>query len=215
MKLLIVDDDALVTQGIKTILEAEAKKRQQEIDICGMGANGQEAIQLYQRHLPDIVLMDIRMPEMTGIEAGRILMETDPQARIVYLTTFLEDDYIIEALKLGAKGYLVKTDFAYIYPALEAVMAGQRIFGDEIVARIPHYIDNDSQDKPLPGLSDKENDLVYWVAQGLSNQEIAEEMHFSEGTIRNYISDLLDKLDLKNRTQLAIYYYKELGGPSR
>lgn len=215
MKLLIVDDDALVTQGIKTILEVEAKKRQQEIDICGMGANGQEAIQLYQRHLPDIVLMDIRMPEMTGIEAGRILMETDPQARIVYLTTFLEDDYIIEALKLGAKGYLVKTDFAYIYPALEAVMAGQRIFGDEIVARIPHYIDNDSQDKPLPGLSDKENDLVYWVAQGLSNQEIAEEMHFSEGTIRNYISDLLDKLDLKNRTQLAIYYYKELGGPSR
>lgn len=215
MKLLIVDDDALVTQGIKTILEAEAKKRQQEIDICGMGANGQEAIQLYQRHLPDIVLMDIRMPEMTGIEAGRILMETDPQARIVYLTTFLEDDYIIEALKLGAKGYLVKTDFAYIYPALEAVMVGQRIFGDEIVARIPHYIDNDSQDKPLPGLSDKENDLVYWVAQGLSNQEIAEEMHFSEGTIRNYISDLLDKLDLKNRTQLAIYYYKELGGPSR
>lgn len=79
MKLLIVDDDALVTQGIKTILEVEAKKRQQEIDICGMGANGQEAIQLYQRHLPDIVLMDIRMPEMTGIEAGRILMETDPK----------------------------------------------------------------------------------------------------------------------------------------
>lgn len=208
MKILIIDDDNLVSQGIKIILEGEAKKRKDDIIICATGSSGKEAIELYDIHKPDLVLMDIRMPEMTGIEAGRIILERDEQAKIIFLTTFLEDDYIIDALKIGAKGYIIKTDFASIYPALEAVLKGQRIFGDQIIERLPHALGKVSQRKDLTGLSEKENQLIYWVAQGLSNQEIAVQMHFSEGTIKNYISILLEKLNLRNRTELAVYYYK-------
>ncbi|MDI9497235.1 MAG: response regulator transcription factor [Bacillota bacterium] len=210
MKVLIIDDDHLVSQGIKTILEGEARRRKDDIVICATGSNGREAIELYDSHRPDLVLMDIRMPEMTGIEAGRIIMERDEQAKIIFLTTFLEDEYIIEALKIGAKGYIIKTDFAGIYPALEAVLKGQRIFGDQIVDRLPHALRKDSRIRDLTGLTEKENQLIYWVAQGLSNQEIAQQMSFSEGTIRNYISSLLEKLNLRNRTELAVYYYKNL-----
>ena len=208
MKILIIDDDPLVSQGIKTILEGEAEKRKDDIIICATGSGGKEAIELYDIHRPDLVLMDIRMPEMTGIEAGRIIIGRDEHAKIIFLTTFLEDEYIIEALKIGAKGYIIKTDFASIYPALEAVLKGQRIFGDQIVERLPHALGKAPQRKDLIGLSEKENQLIYWVAQGLSNQEIADQMHFSEGTIRNYISVLLEKLNLRNRTELAVYYYK-------
>lgn len=209
MKVLLIDDDPLVTNGIKTILEAEGKKRESLLDVCATGANGIEAVDLYKIHKPDIILMDIRMPEMNGLEAAKEILDYDGDSKIIFLTTFLEDDYIVKALKLGAKGYIIKTDFQTLFPALEAVYNGQRIFGDEIIERIPDFIKADSSIN-FENLSEKENDLIYWVAQGLSNQEIAEEMHFSEGTIRNYISALLEKLELRNRTELAVYYYKNI-----
>ena len=156
------------------------------------------------------------MPVMTGIEAGKEILAKDPDARIIYLTTFLQDEYIIDALKYGAKGYLLKTDYESLIPAIEAVMKGQRVFGDEIVAKIPSYLEQDKTVKkanPLVAqLSEKERDLIYWVAQGLNNKEIAQEMHFSEGTIRNYLSEILDKLAIRDRTQLAIYYFKNIEG---
>lgn len=210
MKVLVIDDDALVTSGIRTIIEMATKDFKEPYKVCATGQNGLEALKLYGEHKPDIVLMDIRMPEMDGITAGKQLMTDDPSAKLIFLTTFLEDDYIVEALKLGAKGYLMKTDFESLIPALEAVSSGQRVFGDEIVAQIPTYLSagKSSRKSPLAQLTEKENELIYWVAEGLNNKEIAQQMHFSEGTIRNYVSIILEKLELRDRTQLAIYYFK-------
>lgn len=216
MKILLVDDDLLVTSGIEIILKGKAADLGYDLDIVGISSHGEEAVDLYQQFHPDIVLMDIRMPVMTGIEAGKEILAKDPDARIIYLTTFLQDEYIIDALKYGAKGYLLKTDYESLIPAIEAVMKGQRVFGDEIVAKIPSYLEQDKTVKkanPLVAqLSEKERDLIYWVAQGLNNKEIAQEMHFSEGTIRNYLSEILDKLAIRDRTQLAIYYFKNIEG---
>lgn len=216
MKILLVDDDLLVTSGIEIILKGKAADLGYDLDIVGIASHGEEAVDLYQQFHPDIVLMDIRMPMMTGIEAGKEILAKDPDARIIYLTTFLQDEYIIDALKYGAKGYLLKTDYESLIPAIEAVMKGQRVFGDEIVAKIPSYLEQDKTVKkanPLVAqLSEKERDLIYWVAQGLNNKEIAQEMHFSEGTIRNYLSEILDKLAIRDRTQLAIYYFKNIEG---
>ena len=212
MRILLIDDDALVTSGIQTIIEKSTQDSDQPIKVCAIGRNGNEALLLYEIHQPDIVLMDIRMPELDGITAGKQLLERHPDARIIYLTTFLEDEYIVDALRLGAKGYLMKTDFASLIPAFEAVINGQRVFGDEIVAKIPTYLDSTQANTSaiLPELSQTEQQLVYWVAEGLNNKEIAEAMHFSEGTIRNYLSTILEKLDLRDRTQLAIHYFKNL-----
>ena len=212
MNVLLIDDDALVTSGISTIIEMATKQSADPIKVCAVGRNGEEALELYQAHKPDIVLMDIRMPVMDGITAGKQLLMLEPDARLIYLTTFLEDDYIVDALRLGAKGYLMKTDFDSLLPAFDAVMQGQRVFGDEIVAKIPDYIESGRKapKAAMPALTDTESRLVYWLAEGLNNKEIAEQMHFSEGTIRNYLSTILEKLNLRDRTQLAIYYYKNL-----
>lgn len=212
MNVLLIDDDALVTSGISTIIEMATKQSADPIKVCAVGRNGEEALELYQAHKPDIVLMDIRMPVMDGITAGKQLLMLEPDARLIYLTTFLEDDYIVDALRLGAKGYLMKTDFDSLLPAFDAVMQGQRVFGDEIVAKIPDYIESgrNAPKAAMPALTDTESRLVYWLAEGLNNKEIAEQMHFSEGTIRNYLSTILEKLNLRDRTQLAIYYYKNL-----
>lgn len=212
MNVLLIDDDALVTSGIQTIIEMATKQSADPIKVCAVGRNGEEALELYQAHKPDIVLMDIRMPVMDGITAGKQLLMLAPDARLIFLTTFLEDDYIVDALRLGAKGYLMKTDFDSLLPAFDAVMQGQRVFGDEIVAKIPDYIESgrNAPKAAMPALTDTESRLVYWLAEGLNNKEIAEQMHFSEGTIRNYLSTILEKLNLRDRTQLAIYYYKNL-----
>lgn len=212
MNILLVDDDSLVTSGIEIILKAKAQTANMNIAIVAIGQNGKEAVDLFKAHEPDILLMDIRMPVLSGIDAGKMIMADYPKAKIIYLTTFLEDEYIIDALKIGAKGYLLKTDFESLIPAIDAVMRGQRVFGDEIVAKIPAFIEQEAAqvaDNPLNDqLTEKDFDLIHWVAQGLSNKEIADKMHFSEGTIRNYLSEILNKLEIRNRTQLAIYYFK-------
>ena len=212
MRVLVIDDDALVINGLKTIIEKSTAQRAEPFSVVGTGGDGRIAVDLYRETQPDIVLMDIRMPEMDGIEAGKLILQEYPQARIVYLTTFLEDDYITEALRIGAKGYLLKTDFESIIPAIEAVMNNHQVFGSDIIARIPDLFLSEEQPElnDFPELNEKENELIYWVAEGLNTKEIAEKMHFSEGTIRNYLSIILDKLNLRDRTQLAIYYFKHL-----
>ncbi|MBG9984464.1 response regulator transcription factor [Aerococcaceae bacterium DSM 111022] len=212
MRVLVIDDDALVINGLKTIIEKSTAQRAEPFSVVGTGGDGRIAVDLYRETQPDIVLMDIRMPEMDGIEAGKLILQEYPQARIVYLTTFLEDDYITEALRIGAKGYLLKTDFESIIPAIEAVMNNHQVFGSDIIARIPDLFLSEEQAElnDFPELNEKENELIYWVAEGLNTKEIAEKMHFSEGTIRNYLSIILDKLNLRDRTQLAIYYFKHL-----
>lgn len=203
MRVLIVDDDKLVCASLKIILEADSG-----LCVIGLGHSGEEAVALYETLLPDILLMDIRMEGKSGLTAGREILLSHPDAKILFLTTFLDDEYIVRALKLGAKGYLLKQNFESILPALKAVSTGQTVFGSEIVGKLPALM-NRRQEKDLSaaGLTPKEAELTELVAQGLSNREIAKTMFFSEGTVRNYLSTILEKLGLRDRTQLAIFYY--------
>ena len=206
MKVVIIDDDSLVAISLKTILEASGK-----IEVIARGKDGKEALLLYQREMPDVLLMDIRMKEMNGIEAGTQVLNKFPKAKILYLTTFLDDEYIIQALNIGAKGYILKQDFESIVPALDAVMLGQSVFGGDIVEKIPQLIKNkDDFDYEKYHLTEKEIKIIQVVAEGLNNKEIAEELALSEGTVRNYLSLILEKLELRDRTQLAVFYYKHM-----
>lgn len=206
MKIMIVDDDILVSTALKTILEAN-----NAIQVCATGTDGSDALRLYKIHQPDVLLMDIRMKGTDGLEASAQILSHDPQARILLLTTFSDDGYIIQALRIGVKGYLLKQDYASIVPALHAVCNGQTVFGREIVSRIPDLLLKKG-DFPYAelGITKKEYELITLVADGLNNKEIAGKMYLSEGTVRNYLSNILDKLGLRDRTQLAVFYYQHL-----
>ena len=169
MNIVIIDDDVLVSSALKTILESK-----EEIRVSGMGQDGGEALRLYREHKPDVLLMDIRMKNVSGLAASREILKEYPEAKILLLTTFSDDEYIVKALKYGVKGYLLKQDYNSILEAHE--------------------------------ISGKELEVISLVAEGLSNKEIAKRLFLSEGTVRNYISSILDKLELRDRTQLAVYY---------
>lgn len=206
MNILIVDDDKLVTTSLKMILETDSN-----ISVIGTGNNGLEAISLYEEQYPDVLLMDIRMEKMTGIEAAKNILANYPDAKILFLTTFLDDEYIIEALKIGAKGYILKQEYENIIPALRAVFSGQNVFGNEIISKIPNLMNAaNTFSYEQYDINEKEYSIIELIADGLSNKEIADQLHLSEGTIRNYLSIILEKLDLRDRTQLAIFYYKHL-----
>ena len=202
--IVIADDDQLVSLSLKTILEASA-----EIHILAIGANGTEAVTLYQKYHPEVLLMDIRMDTMSGLDAAEIILEEEPDAKILFLTTFLDDEYIARALHLGAKGYILKQNFESLLPAIKAVAEGQSVFGNEIVTRLPDFLSTASRyDYYANGINDKELEIIELVADGLSNREIAGELCLSEGTERNYLSAILEKLNLRDRTQLAVFYYR-------
>ncbi len=203
MRIGIVDDDRLVCTSLKTILQTDPA-----VEVVGIGTSGQEAVALYRTHQPDVLLMDIRMEPMTGLAAGEAILRDFPQARILFLTTFSDDAYIVNALQIGAKGYILKQNFESILPALRAVMNGQSVFGDEIVGKLPDLLQKRARTADAPKLSERENALLERLAQGMSNREIANDLCLSEGTVRNYLSALLEKLQLRDRTQLVVYYYR-------
>ena len=206
MKVVIIDDDPLVSQSLRTILQTDP-----EVTVCALGSDGDEALTLYEKYHPDILLMDIRMKKVTGLAAGETVLAKYPEARILFLTTFSDDDYIISALRMGAKGYLLKQKFESIVPSIKAVMAGQNVYGEDIVARLPHFMDSkpkESMTFTSMGITSKELTILALIADGCSNREIADHQYISEGTVRNAISVLLEKLHLKSRTQLAIFYLK-------
>ncbi|MBR4509408.1 MAG: response regulator transcription factor [Ruminococcus sp.] len=206
MNIVVIDDDKLVALSLKTILESSGK-----ISVAAMGASGEEAVSLYREHHPDVMLMDIRMEGMSGIEAGELILAEYPAAKILYLTTFADDEYIIKALNMGAKGYILKQDFEGIAPALEAVAGGQSVFGEKIITKLPELMKpKEKYDFAAHGINDKEREIMELVAEGLSNKEISAKLFLSDGTVRNYISTLLEKLCLRDRTQLAVYYYTEV-----
>ncbi|WP_418752214.1 response regulator [Frisingicoccus sp.] len=204
MNIIIVDDDCLVSGALKTILEVNG-----DIQVTAVGADGREAIELYRKYRPDVLLMDIRMKEMNGLDAAGEILREFPDAKILLLTTFSDDEYIIKALRLGAKGYLLKQDYASILPALRAVDSGQIVFGHEIVRKLPDLIQKKTPlDYSEYEINDREYEIIQWIAEGLSNKEIAAKMFLSEGTVRNYLSSILDKLSLRDRTQIAVFYYQ-------
>ena len=201
MNVVIIDDDQLVALSLQTILEAC-----DDIQVSATGGSGADAIRLYEEYQPDVLLMDIRMENINGLEASETIMASHPDARILLLTTFSDDEYIIKALSIGAKGYILKQNFESIAPAVKAVYNGQTVFGDEIVGKLPDLIghmdttSSDVQPSPFAGmeyeLSSKEMNIIRLVADGLNNKEIASSLYLSEGTVRNYISSIIDKLQL-------------------
>lgn len=202
MKVVVVDDDQLVVISLKTILESDP-----QVTVAATGNDGKDAVALYEREHPDVLLLDIQMKEMSGLEAAEQILEKDPAAKILFLTTFSDDEYIIKALNLGAKGYILKQDFEGLLPALLAVEQGQSVFGGEVVNKLPVLMQTkNSFDYRGYDIGEKEQEIIALVGAGKSNREIAEELFLSEGTVRNYISQILEKLSLRDRTQLAVFY---------
>lgn len=199
---VIIDDDTLVTTSLKTILEAGG-----EVHVLATGNDGADAMQLYEKHKPDVLLMDIQMREVSGLDAAKELIREYPDAKILFLTTFSDDAYIVSALSCGAKGYLLKSEFHSILPAIYAVMSGQSVFGNEIVEKLPKLLDQKNAfDYSAFDIQEKELAIIRLVAKGLNNKEIGAELFLSEGTVRNYLSTILEKLNLRDRTQLAVFY---------
>ena len=204
MKIVIVDDDCLVTEALKTILQING-----DVEVIATGIDGEDACRLYRQYCPDVLLMDIRMKGMNGLEASEHILQECPEAKILLLTTFLDDEYIVRALRLGAKGYLLKQDYGSILPALRAVYCGQTVFGTEIVSRIPDLLQGERKfDYGKYDINEREFEMIELIANGYSNKEIAAELFLSEGTVRNYLSMILEKLQLRDRTQVAVFYYQ-------
>lgn len=206
MRVIIVDDDALVVESLRMIVESKG------FEVVATGKNGNDAINLSLENQSDVIMMDIRMEPTNGLEATREILKREPDRKILLITTFKDEEYIEEALKLGCKGYILKQNIKGIFPALEAVHQGQMVFDSQIVSIIPKALNtegsNNTNNDAFLELNDREMDILKEISEGLSNKEISNKLHLSEGTVRNYISDMLLKLELRDRTQLAIYYLK-------
>jgi NarL family two-component system response regulator LiaR len=195
-----VDDDPLVSRSLKVLLS-----REKDIQVLGTASDGARALACCERNLPHAVLMDIRMPGMDGIEATRQIKTRWPEVRVVILTTFQDDQSIHRALEAGADGYLLKSAPASgMAQKLRALTSGTAVVDPEVLKRL-----SEPSREPMEGLTPRENDVVELVAQGCSNREIAEHLFISEGTARNILSVVLEKLGLRDRTQLAIRYRKK------
>lgn len=207
-----MDDDPIVCQSLETILTATGTA-----EVLWTANDGDTAVRRYfetPASRPDVLLIDIQMPGTSGLDAAREILATDPAARILFLTTFSDQSYIAQAMGLGAKGYLIKQDVAAVGPALQAVMAGQVVLGAEVLGKLtertPDPADSDDSGDTADSieglLGEREREITALVAEGLDNRDIAARLFLSEGTIRNRISAILDKLGLTNRTQLAILW---------
>ena len=215
MRVIIVDDDPIVAKSLSLILSVEA-----DIEPIATGTRGDDAIALFEECLPDVLLMDIQMPGCDGLSAAEEILSRHPGARIVFLTTFSDDEYIVRALRLGTRGYLIKQDISTIAPALRSVMAGQVVLEGEVLERATTLgarrtsAGGAPQPETLPvegalaPLTEREREVVRAVADGLDNREIADTLCLSAGTVRNHISSILAKLGLKNRTQIAVFFYR-------
>ncbi len=206
MKVLIVDDDPLVSGALKVILESES-----DMEVTGVASSGAEAVLTAREKAPDVVVMDIRMDGMNGIEAAEKILSDNKDIKILFLTTFLDDEYINKALNLGASGYILKQECATLASSVRAVHGGQIVFGGKIVEKLPDLMNRKEKfDYDQYDITDKEKELIEMVAEGLSNKEISEKMFLGEGTVRNMMSSVLSKLDLRDRTQLACFYYQKI-----
>lgn len=211
MRVVIADDDAVVAASLRTVLDAQG-----DIEVAGCGKDGAEAVRLARELRPDVVLLDIQMPGTDGLAAAEAILAEPSPPRVVFLTTFSDDEYIVRALSLGAAGYLIKHDVASVAPALRAVVAGRSVLEGEVLERaVALGAESAGGARPdlaslFPQLTDREREVVELIAEGLDNREVAAAAYMGEGTVRNHISSILAKLGLRNRTQIAVAYWRAL-----
>lgn len=206
LRVLIVDDQRLMRDGLRTLLELE-----DDLEAVGEAENGTAAVTAYAQLQPDVVLMDIRMPEMDGVEATRRICQQWPQAHILILTTFDDDHYLFEGLRAGAMGYLLKdVSGAELAVAIRTVASGSALIGPSAarkvlteLARLPPA-DSAEVDSLAEPLSEREQEILVLVAQGYSNPQIAQQLHLAEGTVKNYVTSILQKTGSRDRTQAAV-----------
>lgn len=210
IKVLLADDERLVVDGLKIILETY-----EDIAVVGTAANGEEALKECRKNSPDVVLMDIRMPKSDGVMGTKLIKKEFNDIKILILTTFNDVQYIHEALKYGASGYILKdSDYDLIYEGIKACTKGNVVINPEVASKIisenVEYNQKNSIDKVKKDykLSDKEISIIKEIANGFSNKEIGEKLFLTEGTIKNNISSILSKLELRDRTQLTIFAFK-------
>lgn len=208
IRVLIADDKALIRDGIKAILSFE-----DDIEVVDTVANGMEAYDAFVKEKPDVVLMDIRMSKYDGVLATKKIIEYDPEAKVLILTTFSDDEYIFEALKSGAKGYLLKdVEVEDLVKAIKKVREGGVIIEPRVAEKLVYKFNkeeiskNEKKIRQIKTLvTNREFEVLRLVGEGLTNKEIAERLFISEGTARNYISSILSKLDIKERNKLVVY----------
>jgi len=210
VRVLLADDQALVRSGFRKLLEAEAG-----IEVVAEAADGLEAVEKARLHRPDVVLMDIRMPRLDGLQAtGRIVAATSPSPRILMLTTYDLDEYIFEALKAGASGFLLKDSPAdELVAAIHVVAAGEALLAPSVTRRLIEAFVSVPRVSPgakrqLDGLTSRESEVLHLVARGLSNAEIAQELHLGEATVKSHVGNLLMKLELRDRVQAVVLAYE-------
>ncbi len=216
LRIVIADDQGIVLGGLRMILEAAG------MDVVGEAADGKAAIELTSRLKPDVVLMDIRMPVLDGIEATRRLVRDQPAIKILVLTTYGADEYVYEALRAGAAGFLLKMDSpSRLVDAVRLVAAGEALLAPEITRRlIDRYVAAPApHSAPPPGLAlltARERDVLALIARGMSNAEIARDLYLGDGTVKSHVVRILAKLGLRDRVQAVVFAYEfGLVSPSR
>jgi DNA-binding NarL/FixJ family response regulator len=209
INILIVDDQDLFRKGLAILLDLEA-----DINVIGQASNGQEAIDLAAQLQPDLILMDVRMPICDGVRATQTIHQRYPWMRILVLTTFDEDDYIWQSLQAGALGYLLKsTPSEQLAVAIRSLQQGYSQLGPTIAPKVFAQINPllAERERPTPTeLSPRECDVLRSIGQGYSNREIAAHLFISEGTVKNYVTQILSKLELRDRTQAALWATQNL-----
>ena len=210
IRVLLADDQALVRAGFRALLDA-----QEDIEVVGEADDGEEAVRLSREHVPDVVLMDIRMPGMDGLEATRLIVADDAlkAVRIVILTTFDLDEYVFEALRVGASGFLVKnTEPAELVHAVRAVAAGDALLSPGVTKRLVNeFAARSRQPRPtadLDALTEREREVMALVAEGLTNAEIAERLFVSPATAKTHVSRAMVKLGARDRAQMVVLAYE-------
>ena len=220
IKVLLADDQTLIRQGIRLLLEIET-----DIQVVGQAANGREALEQVESLRPDVVLMDVRMPEMDGVAATRALSVRHPEVKVIILTTFEDDETVFEGLKAGARGYLLKDiSSEEMAAAVRRVAAGEALIEPRLTRKVLAEFSRlasantrqvssravaSSETLPVP-LTERELEVLQALAHGLSNREVAEQLVITEGTVKNHVSNLIDKLGVRDRTQ-AVLKGQELG----
>lgn len=207
IRVLLVDDHALFRQGLRSLLESEGMR------IIGEVSNGREAIRYAADTQPDVILMDIQMPDLDGVKATQSILEINPKAKVIMITMYRQDRYVFEAVKAGARGYILKdADAATLIDTVTRVADGEILLDAEIAKSVLDDFRNKEDQMPSEkhaDLNERETMILKLLAQGFSNQDIALRLDISEKTVRNRLSEIFTKLQLNNRTQAALYAIRE------